>query len=356
MRVLLTGAAGFIGSTIADVLLARGDEVVGLDVLLPTAHRRGEAEWGPPNLVVGDVRDADTVRSLLSGVDVVCHQAAMVGLGVDLADLPDYVSHNVFGTSVLLAQMAAAGVHNIVQASSMVVYGEGAYDCTEHGSVRPGPRTAEQLAAGRFDPPCPQCGRPVRWRTVREDARLDPRNAYAISKVAQEQLSAAWAHRLGGTAISLRYHNVYGPRMPRDTPYAGVAAIFRSALESGLPPRVLEDGRQMRDFVHVADVVRANLLAIDLAVRQPGGRPEVLACNVVSGSPHTVGELAAELSNVMGGPAPLVMGGGRPGDVRHVVGDATLAADRLGFTASVEFTAGVTEFATARMRASAGLG
>ncbi len=353
MRVLLTGAAGFIGSTVADALVARGDEVVGLDVLLAAAHGSGYPQWAPANLVIGDVRDAGAVRPLLAGIDVVCHQASMVGLGVDLDDLPQYMSHNAFGTSVLLAEMARAGVRRLVQASSMVVYGEGAYDCVEHGPVRPGPRSAEQLAAGQFDPPCPVCGRPLQWRPVREDARLDPRNGYAISKLAQEQLAAAWARQLAGAAISLRYHNVYGPRMPRDTPYAGVAAIFRSALESGNPPRVLEDGRQMRDFVHVVDVAAANLLAIDRVTASPAGGSVVLACNVASGHPHTVGELAGELSTAMGGPAPVVVGGGRPGDVRHVVADPTLATERLGFTASVPFTDGVAEFATAPMRAAA---
>ncbi|MET3805018.1 dTDP-L-rhamnose 4-epimerase [Nakamurella sp. UYEF19] len=351
MRVLLTGAAGFIGSTIADQLLARGDEIVPVDLLLPAAHGSHPPQWSPGGLIIGDVRDAEFVRSVLPGVDVVCHQAAMVGLGVDAADAPEYAGHNVLGTAVLLAEMAAAGVRSLVQASSMVVYGEGRYRCAEHGDVRPGPRLPEALTAGAFDPPCPQCGAELRWTTISEDAPLDPRNTYAASKLAQEHFAASWARQTSSGVTSLRYHNVYGPRMPRDTPYAGVAAIFRSALESGRAPRVYEDGGQMRDFIHVSDIAAANLAALDrIYADEPVSGGEALACNVSSGHPHTVGEMATVLAAAMGGPAPEVVGGGRAGDVRHVVADPALARQVLGFTAQVDFATGVREFATAPMR------
>jgi dTDP-L-rhamnose 4-epimerase len=354
VRVLLTGAAGFIGSTIADLLLARGDELVAVDLLLPKAHgvdgARG-TQWAPDNLIVGDIRDRELVERLLPGVDVVCHQAAMVGLGVDAGDAPDYAGHNVLGTAVLLAAMAASGVRSVVQASSMVVYGEGRYLCARHGDVRPGPRLPEALTAGDFDPPCPVCGAPLQWAPISEDAPLDPRNTYAASKLAQEHFAAAWARQTSSSVTSLRYHNVYGPRMPRDTPYAGVAAIFRSALESGRAPRVYEDGGQMRDFIHVHDIAAANLAAIDRLAASPatsGG--QVLACNISTGDPHTVGQLAAALAMAMGGRAPEVVGGGRAGDVRHVVADPALAARVLGFRASRPFAQGIGEFATAPMR------
>lgn len=350
MRILLTGRAGFIGGAIADALSARGDDVVGLDSLLPAAHGAGPRRRIDNGLVVGDVRDRATVARLLEGVDVVCHQAAMVGLGVDTADLPDYVSHNVLGTAVLLAEMAASGVNRLVQASSMVVYGEGRYRCPEHGESRPGPRSADDLREGRFEPPCPICGQPLEWRLVDETARLDPRNAYATTKVAQEHLAAGWAGKIGGTAISLRYHNVYGAQMPRDTPYAGVAAIFRSALELGRAPQVLEDGGQMRDFVHVRDVAAANLLAIDRTMASEP--PQVRTYNICSGEPHTVGEFAVQLAKTFGGPDPVVAGGGRPGDVRHVVADPGFAGRELGFHAQVGFEEGVKSFATEPLRAS----
>jgi dTDP-L-rhamnose 4-epimerase len=343
MRVLITGGAGFVGSHVADRLTADGHEVLLLDALLPQAH--GTDGWAPAHEhVVGDVRDADLLARLLPGVDAVCHQAAMVGHGVDPSDAPAYAAHNDLGTAVLLAAMHAVGVLRLVLAGSMVVYGEGRYECAEHGVVRPLPRTAADLAAGLFEPRCPRCGQALASGLVGEDAPLDPRSTYAATKLAQEHLASAWARQCGGRVWSLRYHNVYGPRMPRDTPYAGVASIFRSALERGDPPQVLEDGRQRRDFVHVTDVAAANALA--LGTDADGFE----ALNVCSGEPHTVGDLARELAELMGGPAPVVVGGARPGDVRHVVADPARARTRLGFTAAVGFAEGVAAFATDPLR------
>jgi dTDP-L-rhamnose 4-epimerase len=186
---------------------------------------------------------------------------------------------------------------------------------------------------------------------VPEDAPLDPRNTYAASKVATEHLAASWVRLTGGTAIGLRYHNVYGPRMPRDTPYAGVAAIFRSALERGDPPRVYEDGGQRRDFVHVTDVARANVAALrattETATAGTGG---FAAYNIASGEPHTVGEMATALAEAFGGPSPVVTGGYRLGDVRHVVASPERARRELGFTAQVSFADGMREFAKAELR------
>ena len=239
--------------------------------------------------------------------------------------------------------MARAGVGRLVLASSMVVYGEGGYDCTGHGRTRPGPRTEDDLAAGRFEPPCPRCGAPLTPGTVGEDAPLDPRNAYADTKLGQEHLASSWARVTGGSVIALRYHNVYGPRMPRDTPYAGVAAIFRSSLERGEAPRVFEDGGQRRDFVHVRDVARANLLALEA---DPPEAPR--AYNVASGEPRTIHEMATALAKVYGGPDPVVTGEYRLGDVRHVVASPGRAAAELGYRASVWFEDGMAEFAIRR--------
>ena len=362
MRVLVTGAAGFIGSHIASMVREAGHEVRGLDSLTPAVHN-GRPSHVLGDLVVGDVRDPAAVDEALAGVDAVCHQAAMVGLGVDLSDLPLYADVNVTGTAVLLEAMGRHGIGRLVFASSMVVYGEGAYDCAGHGRVRPLPRDPGDLDAGLFEPRCPACGSSLVTATVGEEAPLDPRNAYAASKVAQEHLSASWARLTGGVAVGLRYHNVYGPRMPRDTPYSGVAAIFRSCLENGVPPRVFEDGGQRRDFVHVGDVARANLLALEAVSGSgtgggtgggAGGRGSAegsLRCyNVASGEPHTVGEMASALALAFGGIEPVVTGEYRLGDVRHIVASPEGAARDLGFRAQTPFAAGIAEFAKAPLR------
>ncbi|MFE5913507.1 NAD-dependent epimerase/dehydratase family protein [Streptomyces wedmorensis] len=353
MRVLVTGGAGFIGSHIVTSLRRAGHEPVVLDALLPGAH---PTVPDPPEeeFLHADVRDAVSVRAALRGVDAVCHQAAMVGLGKDFADAPAYVSCNDLGTAVLLSAMAETGVRRLVLAGSMVVYGEGRYECPRHGLVRPGPRLPEDLEAGRFEPRCPVCGSELTPGLVGEDAPADPRNVYASTKLAQEHLTAAWARSVGGTAVSLRYHNVYGPGMPRDTPYAGVASLFRSALARGEAPRVFEDGGQRRDFVHVRDVAAANVIALEAAGGLPAGA--LTAYNAGSGHPHTVGEMAAALARAHGGPRPVVTGEFRLGDVRHITADSSRLRRDLGWHPEVGFDKGMAEFARAGQRASAAVG
>jgi dTDP-L-rhamnose 4-epimerase len=346
VRVLVTGGAGFIGAAVVDALLAEGHEVRVLDALLPQLHATG---W-PAHLdrraqrVRGDVRDLPD--GVLEGVDAVCHSAAVVGLGVDLQDLPHYVGTNELGTAVLLAAMDRAGIGRLVLASSMVVYGEGRYSCVRDGLVRPGPRTVAQLSAGRFEPLCPRCGGELTWALVPEDAPVDPRSVYSATKTAQEHLASAWARASGASVVALRYHNVYGPHMPRDTPYAGVASLFRSALARQEPPRVYEDGGQLRDFVHVRDVARANVLALS-AQPSPG---TLRAYNVASGRPCTVLDVARALWEAAGGPEPVVTGEYRLGDVRHVVGSPRRAREELGFVARTALAEGMAEFARAPLR------
>jgi dTDP-L-rhamnose 4-epimerase len=344
--VLLTGAAGFIGGAIDAMLTERGDDVVRVDALIPEAHGPG-AETGH-DVHRLDVREAAQWADLLDGIDVVCHQAAMVGAGVTVADLPSYAGHNDLGTAALLAAMHDRGVDSLVLASSMVVYGEGRYSCPEHGEQQPPARSRSALDAGDFENHCAGCGRALAWEPVPEDARLDPRSSYAASKVAQEHYALAWARQAGGRAIGLRYHNVYGPGMPRDTPYSGVAAIFRSSLEHGRAPWVFEDGGQVRDFVHVDDVARANLRAIDAVVDRPV--ESWAAYNVCSGTPVPILRVAELLSRTADGPEPEVTGDHRPGDVRHVVASPQLATDELGFTATITPDEGIPQFATAPLR------
>ncbi|HEY1592951.1 MAG TPA: NAD-dependent epimerase/dehydratase family protein [Solirubrobacteraceae bacterium] len=352
--ILLTGGAGFIGSHVVDALLADGREVRVLDVLLPAAHgRAGRA--GPDHLhpgvefVRGDVSDPGSVARALRGVDAVCHQAAMVGLGQDMLDIADYARHNGLGTAVLLRELAAAGFKGrLVLASSMVVYGEGGYRCRQHGVARPGPRDIEDLAAGRFEPRCPGCASELEPFAIDESAPLDPRSVYAATKLHQEHLCFAFSRETGVPVTALRYHNVYGPRMPRDTPYAGVAAIFASALAAGRAPRVFEDGRQLRDFIHVRDVARANVIALTI------DQPALGAFNIASGKPRSIGEMATTIADAAGpgAAAPITTGAFRLGDVRHVFASARRAEHSLGFTAGEDFGSGMAEFAGAPLRAA----
>lgn len=340
MRVLLTGGNGFIGSHIAEALVAGGTDVLIVD-------RNGVWPAGPlpqgVEVLVGDVRDPSVCAIAAAGVDAVCHQAARVGLGVDFADAPGYVADNDVGTASLLAALWDRSFRGrLVLAASMVAYGEGRYRCERHEIVRAARRRPDDLDAGHFEPRCPVdgCDRFLAWEPVPEDAAIDPRNVYAATKVHQEHLCAMWAGEAGATAVALRYHNVYGPRLPRDTPYAGVAAIFKTDVEAGRAPQVHEDGGQMRDFVHVTDVARANVAALftpDVA----GG-----AYNVASGNPHSVGEMASAISATSTDRVvPVVTGRWRLGDVRHIVASTEKAARGLGFRAEIGFEEGMTELA-----------
>lgn len=350
MRILVTGGAGFIGSHVVDALVARGHDVVVLDSLDPTVHRsRPDYLNDGAAYILADLHDEDALALALRGAEAVSHQAAMVGVTAGFADAPRYAAVNDVGTALLLRAAVREGVRRLVLASSMVVYGEGAYECPLDGAQRPEPRRTADLEAGRFDPRCARCGAPLEPRTVREDAPLDPRSVYAATKVHQEHL-ATIAMREGGPAVTaLRYHNVYGPRMPRDTPYAGVVSIWRSQLAAGGVARVFEDGAQLRDFVHVSDVARANVMALELDPVRPG------AFNVGSGTPRPILELAAGLSRALGAKPPVVTAEHRASDVRHVFASSEKAARELGYLASTAFDDGVRELASAPQRQSTGV-
>jgi dTDP-L-rhamnose 4-epimerase len=384
-HLLITGGAGFIGSAIVEAALARGYAVRVFDSLRADVHGPVPGfETAPAGLdprvefVHGDVTDPEAVANALVGIDVVCHQAAKVGLGVDFADAPDYVHSNEVGTAVLLAAMAERGIRRLVLASSMVVYGEGSYR-GPNGFTRPGPRLASDLDAGRFDPLDPNTGQPLEPVLVSETDPLDPRNVYASSKLGQEYLATAWARSTGGRVAALRYHNVYGPGMPQNTPYAGVASLFRSAIERGEAPRVYEDGRQRRDFVHVRDVAAANIAALEFTAADytpgtvadhersvgtarpgaqiakenaPGDSGIFRPFNVGSGIVHTIGDMATALAAAAGGLAPIVTGQYRLGDVRHITASSERLRQELGWSAQVSFENGMREFATAPLRAA----
>lgn len=339
MQIVVTGGAGFIGSHIVELLLEEGAAVRVID------HAPDAGVSIPPTaeLMSIDIRDEMAVQEAVRGADVVCHQAAKVGLGVSFGDVTDYVSSNDVGTAVLLRTLHRGSFRGrMVLASSMVVYGEGDYTCPNHGPLRPAPRAEAALAAGMFDPLCGLCDSVLVPVSVTEGSQLDPRNVYAATKLHQEHLCGVFGRELKVPVASLRYHNVYGPRMPLDTPYAGVAAIFRSAYRSDAAPAVFEDGHQLRDFVHVWDVARANALCClrDDPVDGP--------FNIASGEVRSVLDLAQAMRSARGAaaPAPVVTGEFRTGDVRHIFASGDKAARELGFGPSVSFEEGMRGFFT----------
>lgn len=345
--ILVTGGAGFVGSAVVDELVTAGHEVRVVDLLLPAAHP------GVPGYLNagatyhwGDLADPDVARAAVRGVDAICHQASLVGLGVDFSDVTRFAHHNVVATAQLLACMHDTGfAGRIVLAGSMAVYGEGRYRCPRHGMTRAAERRPADLAARRYDPCCPECGATLCAERIAEDETPLPRSVYAATKLHQEHLCEAWGREHATPVVTLRYHNVYGPRMPASSPYSGVAALIRSAYERGVAPTIHEDGLQLRDFVNVDDVAVANRLALT-APGCAGG-----TYNVGSGEAHTILDLARALAGAIpGSPAPVPAHTWRAGDVRHVLASTDRAARILGFTAAVPFDTGMAAFARSALR------
>ena len=340
---LVTGGAGFIGSHLVDALLARGEDVRILDNLDPLAHPTGR----PPShldsraeLQVGDLRSSADVAASLEGVDRVYHLGGIVGNGESMVNVRKAIDSNPGGTATLLEEVIARReqIRRVVVASSMVVYGEGSYRCVAHGVVSPGVRPVAQLRERRWEPVCPQCGNELEPVPVTEDRPLRPVSVYGISKRDTEELALVLGEAYGFEAVALRYLNVYGPRQALGNPYTGVAAIFSARLLGGKAPRVFEDGKQIRDLVHVSDIVAATIAAME-APGAPGH-----AFNVCTGQRIQIGELAGKLSELLAPDlGPEVTGEFRAGDIRHCFADPTLARELLGFEASVRIEDGLPE-------------
>jgi len=351
MRIVVTGGAGFIGSFVVDQLAGAGHDVVVIDNLDPAAHRvtpdylRDDVDYRWT-----DIRHPDAWRDVLPGADAVAHLAGKVGLGVDFGDCVDYVSNNDVGTAVGLGVAHELGWRGrYVLGSSMVVYGEGRYRCATHGEVRPARRLVESLEGGNYEPPCPVCGESLEAIAITEDVACDPRNVYAATKLHQEHLAFAFGAEHRSDVTALRFHNVYGPRMPQLTPYAGVASIFLSALAAGVAPNVFEDGGQTRDFVHVTDVAASVCAALTGAMTGDG--TSNASFNVASGEPRTVLDMAKALADAVDPAlAPTVVGGWREGDVRHVFASPERLWDAFGCRPTVPFDVGVAQLATAPLR------
>jgi dTDP-L-rhamnose 4-epimerase len=340
--ILITGGSGFIGRHLARALLARGDRVRVLDSLIEQVHpdRTPPAELDPEvELVVGDIRDEMRVRTALDGVDAVVHLAAEVGVGQSMYAIDRYTSVNDYGTAVLFQQLIERPVRRVVVASSMSIYGEGLYrgeDGTLFEEVVRDGRNAE----GGWDPLDPR-GRPLLPVPTPETKRPALRSVYAIGKYVQERMTLTLTRQYGMEGTALRLWNIYGPGQALSNPYTGVLAIFASRIANAQQPMVFEDGRQLRDFVHVRDVARAFLLALD--------RPEAdgAVFNIGSGENRTIEEVALLQAASMGRPdlRPEITGQARAGDIRHNIPDLSRARAELGYRPQEGFAAGLAELA-----------
>jgi dTDP-L-rhamnose 4-epimerase len=344
MRVLITGGAGFIGSHLADLLLNNGYSVRILDNLAPQVH--GPEMRRPPyladdaELIVGDVRDVDAVERALRGVRAVVHLAAAVGVGQSMYDVSSYVATNELGTAILLEAISRHPVERVVLASSMSVYGEGLARRKLGELVSPRERSHEQIRRGIWEL-TDLGGEFLTPVATPEDKQPSLNSIYALNKYAQERMALIIGRAYHIPTVALRLFNVYGPRQALSNPYTGVLAIFAARIMNGKPPLVFEDGQQQRDFVHVCDVARACLLALE--------NPSAQGCvfNIGSGRSRTVLSIAEDIARVVGKSsiAPHVTGKHRAGDIRHCFADLALSRTKLGYEPQVDFREGLQELA-----------
>jgi dTDP-L-rhamnose 4-epimerase len=341
-RVLITGGAGFIGRHLAHMLLESGREVRVLDSLIQQVHptRRRPSELAPDaELKAGDIRDESAVRSALADVDAVVHLAAEVGVGQSMYAIERYTSVNEYGTAVLFQELMRRRVRRVVVASSMSIYGEGLYR-TANGTLVDDVVHSGRNPDGSWDP-LDEEGHPLRPVPTPETKQNALRSVYAIGKFVQERMTLTLTRQYGMEGTALRLWNVYGPGQALSNPYTGVLAIFASRIANGQPPLIFEDGMQRRDFVHVTDVARAFMLALD----HPAADGEVF--NIASGRDRTVEEVARLQAASMGrtGLRPEITGKGRAGDIRHCIPDLTKAKRTLGYSALMPFEDGLAELA-----------
>ncbi|HYD50198.1 MAG TPA: NAD-dependent epimerase/dehydratase family protein [Terriglobales bacterium] len=351
MKVLVTGGAGFVGSFLVEALHQQGHEVRVFDNFEPQVHS-GE----PVNLrslmtpsggfvkgieiVWGDVRNAAQIEGALKGVDAIIHFAAQVGVGQSMYEIVKYVDHNTMGTAVLLELLAARKypIKKVVVASSMSIYGEGAFDCDQCGEVYPMLRALPQMQANDWEVRCPRCNATTKPKPTPETKPLLPTSIYAVTKRDQEEMCLSIGRAYDIPTVALRFFNIYGPRQALNNPYTGVAAIFSSRLLNRKPPVVFEDGDQTRDFVHVTDIVQANLLALT----KDEANFEVF--NVGTGRPTSVGQIARLLAQKMGVDIqPQFEKKFREGDIRHCYGDISKIRTKLGYQPKVKLEDGIEE-------------
>jgi len=343
-RILVTGGAGFIGSHTVDLLLERGYEVTVVDCLDPQVHggnkKQPEYLAHKSKFIGGDVRDRKLMKKLVCQSDGLIHLAATVGVGQSMYEIERYVSNNTYGTAVLLDILANEGhdVKKVVVASSMSVYGEGKYFCQRcNSNVYPTLRSEEQLGTSQWDHKCPSCGSKLKSIPIDENKPLMPVSIYAMSKRHQEEICLLTGETYRIPTVAMRYFNVYGSRQALSNPYTGCIAIFTTRLLNNKPPLIFEDGQQTRDFIHVRDVARANLLALEKS------NFDYEPINVGTGRPLSITQIAAALSKALGKKIePSITNRFRIGDIRHCYAEIG-RLKQMGFQPEYTFEAGLKE-------------
>ena len=341
-KILITGGAGFVGSHTADQLLKQGYEVRVYDSLSEQVHGRDFPSYLSKEVefIRGDMRNLAHLTRVVRDVEVIYHLAAAVGVGQSMYRIADYTSANTLGTANLLQAILDSRVQpqKIIVASSMSIYGEGEYSCSECGEVAPRMRSAEQLQEKKWEVACAGCARNLSPIATRESKPLHCSSIYALSKKDQEEMVLLFGRTYDIPAVALRYFNIFGTRQALSNPYTGVVAIFASRLMNGNAPVVFEDGSQLRDFVSVHDIAQANLLAMEKT--DAAG----MALNIGSGRPISIREIAVELSNTLGVEIPIeITGKYRAGDIRHCFADISAASRVLGYQPKVKFADGLKE-------------
>lgn len=341
LHILVTGGAGFIGSHLVDALVEKGHRVRILDSLVPQVHGDRIPEHLNKNaeFIRGDVCDPAAVAGALDGIDVVYHEAAEVGVGQSMYEITRYVKANDMGTAVLLEEMIKrpGQFRKLMVASSMSIYGEGAYFCGDcDKKVFPFLRSNGQLSEHKWEFTCKECGGALRPIGTGEDKPLFPTSVYAVSKQDQEQYCLIVGRAYNIPTVAFRYFNVYGTRQALSNPYTGVCAIFSSRLLNDQRPLIYEDGGQTRDFVHVDDIVRANLLALET------DKADYETINIGTGRAVSVHEIALSLARGLGkNIEPEMVGKYREGDIRHCVADISKAKDLLNYHPSIKLEDGL---------------
>lgn len=340
MKILVTGGCGFLGSHLVDRLVQEGHNVRVLDILEPQVHGRKKPDYLNKNAeyIYGDVRNKSKLKIALKGIEVVFHEAAQVGVGQSMYEIEKYISHNSYGTAVLLDLLVNTKnkVKKLIVASSMSIYGEGAYKCRSCGIVYPQLRPEIQLKQRIWDMKCNLCGKDAVGIATSENKPLFPTSIYATSKRCQEEMCLEVGISYKIPTVALRYFNIYGPRQSLNNPYTGVCAIFLARVKNNHQPIIFEDGGQSRDFIYVSDVVAANILAMKKK------EADYNFFNVGTGKPHSIIEIAQKIIKLYGrGIKPLVLNKYRSGDIRHCYADISKIKSKLGFSPLVGFEDGM---------------